>query len=189
MPELSALYLQLRSNLDEHGQLFAPFLKETLSDLRGTPVQNLVFDLRFDVGGDISQSRDFLREITQLVPGRIYVLISRYTFSAGIVSVAALKHDAGSRVTLVGEQVGDRLRFWSEGEPACLPNSHFCLRPTSGLWDLSQGCKSDPACYGDQFDATAGSLRPHLSAPLTAAAWLAGRDLAMEQVAEALRAR
>jgi hypothetical protein len=85
-------------------------------------------------------------------------------------------------VTLVGEQVGDRLRFWSEGEPTCLPNSHFCLRPTSGLWDLMHGCKADLACYGDQFEATAGPLRPQLSAPLTAAAWLAGRDLAMEQV-------
>lgn len=40
-------------------------------------------------------SPDFLRETTQLVPGRIDVLISRYTFSAGIVSVAALEHDAG----------------------------------------------------------------------------------------------
>ncbi len=88
---------------------------------------------------------------------------------------------------LVGEEVGDRLRFWSEGEPDCLPNSHVCLRPTSGLWDLSVGCKSDPACYGDQFEATAGGLRPQLSAPLSVDAWLAGRDLAMEQVARDLR--
>jgi hypothetical protein len=189
LPELKALYLQLRSNLDEHGQLFGPFLKETLSDLRASPVQNLIFDLRFDVGGDISQSRNFLREITQVVPGRIYVLISPYTFSAGIVSAAALKHDAGPRVTLVGEEVGDRLRFWSEGEPNCLPNSHFCLRPTSGLWDLVHGCNTEPECYGDQFEATAGTLRPQLSAPLSAAAWLAGRDLAMEQVAKDLHGR
>ena len=138
------------------------FWRKRCATLRAAPARNLVFDLRFNVGGDISQSRDFLREITKLVPGRIYVLISRYTFSAGIVSVAALKHDAASRAVLVGEEVGDRLRFWSEGERACLPNSHFCLRQTSGLWDLVHGCKSEPACYGDQFDATAGSLRPQL---------------------------
>jgi hypothetical protein len=186
---LDALYLQLRSNMDEHDQKFEPFLDETLRDLRATPAQNLVFDLRFNVGGDISKSRDFLRAITKLVPGRIYVLISRYTFSAGIVSVAALKHDAGSRVTLVGEEVGDRLRFWSEGHDNCLPNSRFCLRPTSGLWDLAHGCQSESDCYGDQFDATAGSLRPQLSAPLSASAWLAGRDLAMEAVQKDLRGR
>ncbi len=189
LPQLDATYVQLRSNMDEDDQQFEPFLEETLRELRAAPARNLVFDLRFNVGGDISKSRDFLREITKLVPGRIYVLISRYTFSAGIVSVAALKHDAASRAVLVGEEVGDRLRFWSEGERACLPNSHFCLRQTSGLWDLVRGCKSEPACYGDQFDATAGSLRPQLNAPLSAAAWLAGRDLAMESVTKDLHAR
>ncbi len=182
LPELDALYVQLRSNLDEQGQKFAPFLEATLAAARMSPPHNLVLDLRFDVGGDISMSREFLRELVGLTRGRIYVLVSRYTFSAGIVSAAAVRHDGGSRVTIVGEEVGDRLRFWSEGEHACLPNSHYCLRPTTGLWDLEHGCKSTPGCYGDQFDATVGSLRPQLRAPLTAAAWLAGRDPAMEAV-------
>lgn len=187
LPELDALYVQLRSNLDEDGQHLEPFLQATLVQARATPPRNLVLDLRFDVGGDIDMTRDFLREIVQLATGRIYVLVGRYTFSAGIVSAAAARHDGGSRVTLVGEQVGDRLRFWSEGVHACLPNSHYCLRPTTGLWDLEQGCKSQPGCYGDQFEATVGSLRPQLSAPLTAAAWLTGRDPAMEAVSRDLR--
>jgi hypothetical protein len=184
---LDTLYVQLRSNMDEEDQQFEPFLQGTLRELKSAPARNLVFDLRFDVGGDISMSRDFLREITGLVPGRIYVLVSRYTFSAGIVSAAALKHDGASRATVVGEEIGDRLRFWSEGARACLPNSHFCLRQTSGLWDLVRGCKGEPACYGDQFDATVGSLDPQISAPLSAAAWLAGRDLAMEAVVKELQ--
>jgi hypothetical protein len=189
LPELEALYVQLRSNMDEEGQQFTPFLQETLQDLRAAPTRNLVFDLRFNVGGDISMSRDFLKEITRLVPGRIYVLVSRYTFSAGIVAAAALKHDAAGRAVMVGEEVGDRLQFWSEGERACLPNSHFCLRRTSGMWDLVHGCKTEPDCYGDQFDAAAGSLTPQLDAPLSATAWLAGRDLAMEAVAKDLHGR
>jgi len=189
LADLDAFYLQLRSNMDEHGQLFKPFLDETLAELRSSPTRNLIFDLRFNTGGDISVSRDFLREVTQLIPGRIYVLISRYTFSAGIVSVAALKHDAADRAILVGEPVGDRLRFWSEGESACLPDSHFCLRTTTGMWDLERGCKAEPNCYGDQFDATAGSLKPQISAPLSASAWLAGRDLAMEAVKKELGGR
>jgi hypothetical protein len=186
---LDALYVQLRSNVDEDGQQLEPFLKETLAQARASPPHNLVLDLRFDVGGDISQSRELLRELVRATTGRIFVLISRYTFSAGIVSAAAVRHDGGKRVKLIGEPVGDRLRFWSEGGDVCMPNSHYCLRPTTGLWDLEHGCKSVPGCYGDQFDATAGSLQPQLSAPLTAAAWLAGRDLAMEAVASELRRR
>jgi hypothetical protein len=189
LADLDALYIQLRSNLDEHGQLFEPFLRETLVDMRAAAPRNLIFDLRFNVGGDISKSRDFLREVTRIVTGRIYVLVSRYTFSAGIVSAAALKHDAGSRAIVVGEEVGDRLRFWSEGKPSCLPNSRFCLRPTTGMWDLIKGCKSEPGCYGDQFDAAVGSLQPQIDAPMSAAAWLAGRDLAMEAVGKDLQGR
>jgi hypothetical protein len=180
--DLDALYVQLRSNVDEQGQHLAPFLEATLAAARAAPPRRLVLDLRFDVGGNIDLSRAFLRELVKLTRERIYVLVSRYTFSAGIVSAAAVKHDGGSRVTLVGEEVGDRLRFWSEGEDACLPHSRYCLRPTSGLWDLERGCKGTPGCYGDAYDATAGSLRPDLPAPLTAAAWLAGSDLAMEAV-------
>ena len=100
-----------------------------------------------------------------------------------------IKHDAGGRVSLIGEEVGDRLRFWSEGKPSCRPNSHFCLRPTSGMRELIKGCKSGPHCYGDQFDAAAGSLRPQSDAPMSADAWLAGRELAMEAVKQDLRAR
>jgi hypothetical protein len=189
LPGLDALYVQLRSNLDEQGQKILPFLETTLAAAHKSPPRNLVLDLRFDVGGDISLSRKFLRELVGLARGRIFVLVSRYTFSAGIVSAAAVRHDGGSRVTIVGEDVGDRMRFWSEGEHACLPNSHYCLRPTTGLWDLEHGCKATPGCYGDQFDATAGSLRPQLRAPLTATAWLAGRDPAMEAVSRDLLRR
>jgi hypothetical protein len=189
LPELEALYVQLRSNMDEQGQDFAAFLKSTLAGARASPPRNLVLDLRFDVGGDISVSREFLRDLVRLVRGHIYVLVSRYTFSAGIVSAAAAKHDGGSRVTLVGEGVGDRLRFWSEGQHLGLPHSHYYLRPTSGMWDLEHGCKAQPDCYGDQFDATVGSLTPKLPAPLTAAAWLEGRDLAMEAIRKDLARR
>ena len=45
------------------------------------------------------------------------------------------------------------------------------------------------AAFGDQFDATAGSLQPQISAPLSASAWLAGRDLAMEAVKKELGGR
>jgi hypothetical protein len=183
---LDALYVQLRSNMDEDGQQFVPFLESTLADARASPPRNLVLDLRFDVGGDISLSRQYLRQLVGLASERVYVLVGPYTFSAGLVSAAAAAHDGGGRATIVGEQAGDRLRFWSEGARACLPNSRYCLRRTDGLWDLVRGCKSEPNCYGDPFDATIGSLRPRLLAPLTAAAWLAGRDPAMEAISKDL---
>jgi len=81
---------------------------------------------------------------TDTLSSRSPRLFVRKSKPVGIVSAAAMKHDGGDRVILVGEDVADRLRFWSEGKPVCLPNSDLCLHPTTGLWDLEKGCKGEP---------------------------------------------
>jgi hypothetical protein len=145
-----------------------------------------VLDLGFDFGGDIHQTRELAREMVKAVPGRIFVLTGPYTFSAGIVFAAAVKHDAGDRATIVGEPVGDRLRFWSEGKHACMPKSGYCFQVSNGLWDLTRGCAKEYGCYGDRLDARVDSLEPDIPAPLTSRDWLSGRDPAMEAVAAAI---
>ena len=184
LPDIDALYVQFRANstADARGQEIAPFVAQVRAAVEASPPTNLVLDLRFDIGGDIGQTRQLMRILAANVKRRVYVLIGPYTFSAGIVSAAAIKHDGGERVTLVGDQVGDRLRFWSEAERACLPHAQYCLHASTGLWDLTAGCSGEPDCYGDQFDANVGSLAPQLRAPLTAASWLAGRDPGMEAI-------
>jgi hypothetical protein len=184
MPEIDGLYVQFRANstADAEGREISPFVKRVHDEVQKTQPKNLVLDLRFDIGGDIDQTRDLARALAANVRERIYVVISRYTFSAGIVMAAAIKHDGGKRVTIVGEKVGDDLRWWSEGENACLPNSHYCLHVTTGLWGLLKGCAQNPDCYGDRLDARVDSLDPQLPAPLTAEMWLSGRDAAMDAI-------
>jgi hypothetical protein len=182
LPDMDALYVQIRFNLDVDGHSIKQFAAAVRHAIETGHPANLVYDVRFDTGGDITQTRDLIRAIPASVPGCIYVLVGPLTFSAGIVSAAAMKHDGRDRVILVGEEVADRLRFWSEDKPVCLPNSDLCLHPTTGLWDLVKGCKGEAGCYGDQFDATVGSLEPALRAPLTATAWLAGKDPGMEAI-------
>ena len=182
LPELNAVYVQFRANLDYEGHRIRPFVDSVRSWIETHHPRHLIYDLRFDTGGDITITRDLIRSIPAKVPGRIYALIGRFTFSAGIVSAAALKHDGGGRVTLVGENVGDRLRWWSEGKPYHLVHADLWLHPSTGLWDLSKGCKGEANCYGDQLDATVDSLDPEICAPLTAKAWLAGRDPGMEAI-------
>jgi hypothetical protein len=177
----NTLYLQLRSNHDEDDQKIAPFVQRAMQRLSSRPRITIV-DLRFDTGGNNELTIDLMRSIPKMTAGTVYLLVGRYTFSAGIASAAALKHAGGTRVKIVGEEVGDRLRWWSEGKPACLPNTHYCLHPTTGLWDLRRGCAREPYCYGDQYDSTVGSLAPDIAAPLTAASWLKGEDPAMSAV-------
>ena len=188
---MDALYVQFRANstADAGGRDIRAFVGRVRESLAVGRPKNLVLDLRFDIGGDIDQTRDLARAMVAAVPGRIFVLTGPYTFSAGIVFAAAMKHDGGARVTLVGEPVGDRLRFWSEGGHVCLPHSKVCFWASDGLWDLRKGCAGEPACYGDRLDARVDSLDPGIRAPLTSAAWLSGRDPGMEAVQAALGLR
>ena len=184
-----ALYVQFRSNFDEGEAKIAPFVAGVAHRLKSSPPRNLILDLRFDTGGDNTQNRDLMREIAQRVPGRIYLLVGNYTFSAGIASAAALKHDGGDKVTIVGAPIGDRMHWWSEhGEPVCLPASKVCFGVNTGYWNLVEGCRDNPRCYGDQFDLAVPTLEPALPAPLTSQDWLANRDPGMIAIATDLKA-
>ena len=189
LPQMDALYLQMRSNYDSRDQTLAEFMARADAALTAHRPRHLVFDLRFNLGGNSDLTREWLRSLPGRVPGTLYVLTSRYTFSAGIVAAAALRHDGGARVRLVGEAVGDRLAWWSEGQDVCLPASHYCAHLTTGLWNLASGCAGTAGCYGDRFDARVGDLQPQIDAPLDSAAWLAQRDPAMEAIERELVVR
>ena len=184
MPEIDGVYVQFRANstADAEGHEIGPFVRQVRTEVEKSRPKNLVLDLRFDIGGNIDETRDLIRTLTANVRERIYVITSRYTFSAGIVMAAAMRHDGGQRVMIVGEKVGDELRWWSEGENACVPNSKYCLRATNGLWDLIHGCAKERGCYGDRLDARVKSLEPQLPAALTAESWLNGKDPAMDAI-------
>jgi hypothetical protein len=182
LPTLDSVYLQLRAHHDDGDAKIADVMRATDALIETHRPTNLIVDLRFDTGGNIDLTREWQRTLPARVPGTTYVLVGPYTFSAGIVAAAALKHDGGARVRIVGEAPGDRLVFWSEGRPVCLPHSRYCVRVNTGQWDLEHGCAGRAGCYGDRYDATIGDLTVDLPAPLTVESWLAGRDPAMDAI-------
>ncbi len=182
LPAIGALYLQLRSHLGTDDEPIEDFMRAARARLGELKSENLIVDLRFDGGGNIDPTVAFFNGLAAAVPGRIYVIVSRLTFSAGIVAAALIEQSDGDRVVLVGEPVGDRLRFWSEGKRVCLPDSKYCLQPTDGLWDLQRGCGQEPGCYGDAYHVKVPTLEPDLAAALTAESWLAQIDPAMAAI-------
>ena len=88
-----------------------PFSDVACAALKAQKPRNVILDLRFDVGGNIMLTRGLARDIATTTPGRVFVLTSPFTFSAGIVTASAAKHDGGPRVTLVGAPVSEALRF------------------------------------------------------------------------------
>jgi hypothetical protein len=185
LPDLQALYIQFRWNQDEEGFPIAKFLDDVRARIADSHPTNLVVDLRFDIGGNLLTTLDFTRKLAASVDGRTYLLVGPYTFSAGIISAAAIRKHGGERVTVVGDELGDRLHFWSEGALITLPNSHYAFRYTNGQFNLKEGCSGEPACMDDLYpiDVNFASLVPELCAPLNAADYFAGRDPALDAVA------
>ncbi len=182
LADIGALYIQFRANVGTESEPIEEFLAAAAARVAEVRPEHLVLDLRFNGGGDITKTVSFFNSLARVVPGRIYVVVSRFTFSAGIVAAALVEKSAVERVTIVGEPVGDRLRFWSEGRPVCLPESKYCLRVTDGLWDLVNGCAQEPGCFGDTWIGRIPDLDPDLAAPLLATPWLAGTDPAMTAI-------
>ena len=188
-PEIAALVIELRQNNDAPNLPIARFLSEKRRTLRDLKPRNLVLDMRMNGGGDLNTTRDFMQELPSLVPGRIFVLTSPWTFSAGISSVGYLKQAAPDRVTIVGEPVGDRMNFFAEGSIVTLANSGMVILNATERHDYQTGCRGMDDCHGSivRHPIAVPSLAPDIPAPWTMEAYRAGRDPGMEAIAAALR--
>ena len=188
-PELQALVIELRQNTNAQGHPIAAFLTEVEGELQRRQPRNVVLDMRINGGGDLNTTRDFMKKLPSLVPGRVFVLTSPYTFSAAISSVGYLEQSAPERVTIVGEGVGDRLEFWAEGAPVTLSGSGMVIGRAKERHDYLNGCKTYTDCHGSvvRNPISVKSLAPGIAAPWTIEAYRAGRDPGMEAVAAALR--
>jgi hypothetical protein len=190
-PEIDGLVIELRQTFDAPGQPIGEFLAEMTRTIGERRPRNLVIDMRVNGGGNLNTARDFMKSLPGLVPGRIFVLTSPWTFSAAISSIGYLEQTAPDRVTIVGEEVGDRLEFWAEGRPITLPRSGMVLSLATERHDYKTGCRPYTDCHGPvvRNPIAVPSLAPDVTAPWTIEAYRAGRDPAIEAVAAELRRR
>ena len=187
-PEIDAIVVELRQNV---GDGIDRFLKDASRAIGEAHPKNLVLDMRLNGGGDLNNTRDFAESLPGLVPGRIFVLTSPWTFSAAISTVGYLKQKSPERVTIVGETVGDRLVFFAEGSPLTLANTGIVLLPATERHDYQHGCKEFKDCHGSvvRHPIAVPSLDPEIAAPWTIEAYRSGRDPGMEAVTAALAAK
>lgn len=86
---------------------------------------DVVIDLRFYTGGDYTYANKLATKPPKIInqDKNIYLITSNKTYSAAIVTAARVKYYAKNRIVIVGEEVGDRLKFWAESKACELPNS------------------------------------------------------------------
>jgi len=188
-PEIDGMVVELRQTVSSPGNAIEAFLTEMMQRIAMERPRNFVIDMRVNGGGNLNTTRDFMKRLPELVPGRIFALTSPWTFSAAISSIGYLEQTAPDRVTIVGEEVGDRLVFWAEGRPVTLPNSGLVISIATQRHDYMNGCRAISDCHQPVVanPIAVSSLAPDIVAPWTIDAYRSGRDPGMEAVVASLR--
>ncbi|WP_244642439.1 peptidase S41 [Phyllobacterium sp. 628] len=146
----------------------------------------VIFDLRLNNGGDFFNTILFSQALPKLLPpgGHIFVLVSRSTFSAAIVTTAMLKANGQDKVTLIGETMGDNGQFWAEGDALQMPNSHIGLEYATQFEDYEKGCTNPDKCYWATVafgPRNLTSLAPDIKVDVAFSDYAAGRDPVLEK--------
>ncbi|RUL70515.1 hypothetical protein EKH80_20160 [Dyella choica] len=179
-----AQVVRLQSIGDVGSHRISPFLAETEATLRANPPCAVILDLRGDGGGDYTNTWHFTHALPNLLApgGRIIVLTNSATFSAAITTAAFVKDAGGDRVAIIGEPVGDRLSFFSEGNKACLPNLKVCAYPQTAKHDYQRPCDNWRVCFWLNwfYPVRVRSLQPDIVVPLRFEDWNTGHDAAYE---------
>lgn len=169
LPEERALYVQINRIGDGADATFADFAEGSLADAEARGAERLVLDLRWNRGGNNYLLRPLVRAILKSPfdeEGRLFVLIGRYTFSAAQSLVNEL-----SRLTApvyLGEPTAAAPNGYGDNRRLVLPNSGITVR-ASYLWWQQRDPRDERRCTA-----------PHVHAPITFAAYLEGRDPALE---------
>jgi hypothetical protein len=182
------MLIQLKANHDVGDQHIADFVAATEADMRTNEPCAVILDLRFDGGGNYQNTAAFAKGLPDLTQprGRIYLLTGPGTFSAGITTAAFLAQAGGDRVTILGEPVGDRLHFFSEGNRGCLPNRPLCVSYEQGKHDYAHPCTDWDICFwlNKLYPVQVDSLEPRETLTLSFPQWREGRDPAFERAVE-----
>lgn len=179
------MLIQFRSNDDVGNNHIRDFEAATEADMQAQKPCQLIFDNRFNGGGNLTKTIFFAKHLPDLIApsGHIYVLTSGMTFSAGITTTALIKHAGGDRVTILGEPVGDRLAFFAEGGRGCLPNYSLCLHYQTGKHDYGHSCPDWNTCFWLNWllPLRVKTLQPDEMITMSFDDWRQGRDPVFER--------
>ena len=167
LPDGRTLYVQYnRVEFQSTGVL------DALGTALGDPaIERVVLDVRHNYGGELRALDPIERLFTDVardLPGQLFVIMGRNTFSAGSMLVARL--DARTDATFVGEATGGCPTLWGDSTDLNLPFSGIVV---SVATERSVGVDPD-----DPRD----TIEPDLIVPLTREAWRGDIDPALERI-------
>ena len=148
---------------------FKEFEKQVFLTIRKREIDKLVFDLRFNDGGNSSQGTNFIKKLSKLQLqglGKIYVIVGRETSSAAVINTVDFMKNL--EVVVVGEGTGGRPNHYGEVKRFVLPESRLVVNYSTRYFDL--------------LEENVPSIMPDIETPLYFQQYLNGTDPALEAI-------
>jgi tetratricopeptide (TPR) repeat protein len=172
LPEHDATYVQFNNVVNDSDETLAAFGRRLGSVLDTTKRRNLILDMRHNNGGATNLYVELLRTVIAFSRNpdhRVYALIGRRTFSATANFITDLERLVGP--VWVGEASSECCNIHGDPTPVTLPYSGTAGEFSVVRWNLSMNV----------FDGRR-EMSPDVPVQLTAKAFFAGRDPALDAV-------
>lgn len=163
----STIYFKYSTCHEDEHRSFKKMAEELISSIDDKKSQKIIIDMRDNGGGYPGLLAPFINSLAMSKlnkRGRIYVLIGRNTFSAGIINAVTIKDKTYAK--LVGEETSGSTSFFGGVETFVLPETKLKIRYSTGYVATSEN-----------YD---GSLKPDVLIPVTFADYDKGIDAALE---------
>lgn len=165
------VYFQFNQVFDKQDESIKQFAPKLRKAILGAGVRDLIIDMRHNSGGNLNLFPPLLRAIIAFQETRenagIYVITSRYTFSAAQVFLNEL--DRYTSAVVVGEPSGSKPNFVGESAATRLPYSGWTMTMSTRYHQTE-----------DQDRRT--WIAPKVPVELSSADYFANRDPALEAV-------
>jgi C-terminal processing protease CtpA/Prc len=172
LPDVKTLYSQINTIQQKSTDSLRVFMTRAIAAADSAGAERFVVDLRLNGGGNGDFNKSILLPLIKSrydVPGHLYVLTGRRTWSAAQMLVTELQKY--TTAIFVGEPTASRGNAYGDSFRIVMPNSRVTVR-VSTLWHQ----------YLDPRDKRA-MIEPAIKAPLSYADYRVGRDPALIAIA------
>jgi hypothetical protein len=169
LPDTQSWYCQINAIQQKPDDPVAAFMTRAIAAADSAHAERFVLDLRLNGGGNGFWNRAILLALIKSrydAPGKLFVITGRRTWSAAEMLIDEI--ETYTNAVFVGEPSASRGNVYGDSHRILLPNSHVTVRVSTLYWQLWDPRDTRPW------------IAPGISAPLTMAAYVAGRDPALE---------
>lgn len=179
-----ALYLRLMST-PEGDDPTPEAIEDAIGLVEAGQYSRYVVDVRYHNGGDYRVTLPLVKQVARVARERhapIKVLVGPNTMGGGLIGASQYLAHAPERTTIIGNDVGDRLRSRAQGRSVRLPRSGLVVQLCHDWHDLSTDAHPwSDVWLPDKFLLQGiGDFRPDLDVQNSWRDYLAGHDRLVE---------